>query len=248
MDRCFALVGTWGQRVAVGCIVATMAVHASNALGQRQWVQALADGGMAVCCGLASRLLRQWVHRPTAVMAPCAPLKPSSLPIASKNTGGPGGSGNAIAPIACPERKAISCFSAYRLCCRPRYMTNGCRAYPQAKEGRMDHYSLLYSLRSRAGQFLTWLIGSTQTRQQYQQSDRQQADGFLRSQDDPDARQRQAFTPDAGLTLRERFQAWAGHQAHQSDTQEHLRQHLDAQQRQQQQQQRQQRGGWGYGR
>jgi hypothetical protein len=110
----------------------------------------------------------------------------------------------------------------------------------------MDEMSFMQSLRLRTSQFLTWFIGSTQTRQQSTQSDRQQADGVLRGQDDPDARQRQSFMPDAGLTVRERFQAWAGSQGPQADTHERQRQFLERQQREQQH--RQQRGGWGHGR
>ncbi len=41
-------------------------------------------------------------------------------------------------------------------------------------------------------------------------SERQHANGFVRSLDDPDARYRHGAAQEAGLTLRERFQAWAG--------------------------------------
>ena len=101
----------------------------------------------------------------------------------------------------------------------------------------MDHDGHQHGLRHRAAQFLTWLIGSTQTREQYTQSDRQQADGFLRSQDDPDARHRQAFAAqEAAQTWRERFQAWGGQQGPAPDAQERQQQRVF------------QRGGWGHGR
>jgi hypothetical protein len=109
----------------------------------------------------------------------------------------------------------------------------------------MDEPSFMQSVRLRAAQFLTWFIGSTQTRQQSTQSDRQQADGVLRGQDDPDLRQRHAWGHDAGLTVRERFQAWGGSQSQQSEAQERFRQQQEWQQRHQQH--RQQRGGWRHG-
>jgi hypothetical protein len=110
----------------------------------------------------------------------------------------------------------------------------------------MDHQLFMQSLRNRANQFLVWFIGSIQTQQQYTQSDRQQRDGTLRGMDDPDARQRQAFTQDTGLSLRERFQAWGSSQGSQADTQARQQQALERQQWESQQ--RQQRGGWGHGR
>jgi hypothetical protein len=110
----------------------------------------------------------------------------------------------------------------------------------------MDQQAFLQNLRTRTAQLLTWFIGSTQTREQYQHSDRQQADGFLRSHDDPDVRQRSFAGQDAGLTFRERFQGWVGSQSSPSGTHEAQRQHLERQQREQQQ--RQQQGGWGHGR
>ena len=73
----------------------------------------------------------------------------------------------------------------------------------------MDHYRHQHELRSRAAQFLTWLLGSTQTQQPYTQSARQQADGFLPSQDAPEARHRHAVQ-EAAPMWRERLQAWAG--------------------------------------
>jgi type IV secretory pathway protease TraF len=109
----------------------------------------------------------------------------------------------------------------------------------------MDATSFMQSLRLRTSQFLTWFMGSTQTQQQYMQSDRKQRDGQIRSLDDPDAH-RQAFTQDTGLRLRERFQAWGGNQGPQTDPQAQQRQVWDRQQREAQQ--RQQRGGWGHGR
>jgi len=111
----------------------------------------------------------------------------------------------------------------------------------------MDYSSYQQGLRSRAAPCLTWVIGSTQTRAQYQHSDRQHAVGFLCSQDDPDVRQRQACAAqEAGLPLRERFQAWAGQQGLQPDAQERWPQHgLEVQQRWPQHWQQQ--GGWGRG-
>jgi hypothetical protein len=109
----------------------------------------------------------------------------------------------------------------------------------------MDEMSFMQSLRLRTSQFLTWFIGSTQTQQQYIQSDRQQRDGQIRSLDDPDAH-RQAFTQDSGLAWRERFQAWGGSQGSQTDPQAQQRHVWERQQHEAQQ--RQQRGGWGHGR
>lgn len=110
----------------------------------------------------------------------------------------------------------------------------------------MDQTSFMQSLRLRTAQCLTWFIGSTQTQQQVTQSDRQQRDGQIRSLEDPDARHRHGFSQDAGMSWRERFQAWGGSYSHQTDTQAQQRQVWERQQRETQQ--RQQRGGWGHGR
>jgi hypothetical protein len=110
----------------------------------------------------------------------------------------------------------------------------------------MDHQSFMQSLRLRTHQFLTWFLGSTQTQQQSTQRDRHQQDGVLRGLEDPDARQRHALGQDAGLSLRDRFQAWGGSQGSQADTQ--ARQQHGLAQHHREQQHRQQRGGWGHGR
>jgi hypothetical protein len=111
----------------------------------------------------------------------------------------------------------------------------------------MDFSTFTQTVQLRTAQFLTWFIGSIQTHQQYQQSERLQRDGPMRSQQDPDTHQRHAWEHDGGLTLRERFQAWGGSQSQPSDAQERFRQQHEWQQRAQHQQ-RQQRGGWGHGR
>jgi hypothetical protein len=54
----------------------------------------------------------------------------------------------------------------------------------------MDESSYHLSLRQRISQVFLHVLGWAQTRDQTRQSDRQQADGFVRSPDDPDARQR----------------------------------------------------------
>jgi hypothetical protein len=54
----------------------------------------------------------------------------------------------------------------------------------------MDYASYTASLRQRTAQLFTRFLGWFQTSDQALQRDRQQSDGFVRSQDDPDTRQR----------------------------------------------------------
>jgi hypothetical protein len=112
----------------------------------------------------------------------------------------------------------------------------------------MDRNYYSHSMRYRASQFLSWFIGFTQTQQQQQQSDRQQADGVVRSGDDPDTRQRAARSQDSGPSVWERLQSWATGASGQASALDALHRQLDAQRRAQEQiRHQQQRGGRGYG-
>jgi hypothetical protein len=118
----------------------------------------------------------------------------------------------------------------------------------QGKDLYMTPHYFQHGMRYRASQFLSWLIGWSQTQQHHLQSNRQQADGLLRGSDDPDTRSRLARTQDLGQSLWQRLQAGTPWQA--SSTIDALARQLDTYRRTQEQlrQQVQQRGGWGHGR
>jgi hypothetical protein len=109
------------------------------------------------------------------------------------------------------------------------------------------HY-VQHGMRYRASQFLSWLIGWTQTQQHHHQSHRQQADGLIRGSEDPDSRSRLARTQELGQSVWQRLQAGTPWQA--SSALDALARQFDATRRTQEQlrQQVQQRGGWGHGR
>ena len=107
------------------------------------------------------------------------------------------------------------------------------------KDLYMDKHSYEHGLRHRASQILLWCIGSTQTRQQRQQSARQQADGCQRGGDDPDARLRHALSTEPGQSWWQRLGALTFGQADASTHISGIQRRLFDQQ---------QRGGWGHGR
>jgi hypothetical protein len=115
------------------------------------------------------------------------------------------------------------------------------------KDLYMDKHYYEHGLRNRASRILLWFIGSHQTRQQWQQSDRQQADGWQHGGDDPDARLRRTLSVDQGQSFWQRLGALTfGGSSSASSASESQRRFFDQQQRQQRE--RQQRGGWGHGR
>jgi hypothetical protein len=118
----------------------------------------------------------------------------------------------------------------------------------QGKDLYMTPHYFQHGMRYRASQFLSWLIGWTQTQQQHHQSHRQQADGLIRGSEDPDSRSRLARTQELGQSVWQRLQAGTPWQA--SSALDALARQFDATRRTQEQlrQQFQQRGGWGHGR
>ena len=118
------------------------------------------------------------------------------------------------------------------------------------KDLYMTPHYVQQGMRSRASQFLSWLIGRTQTQQQHVQSTRQQADGLIRGSEDPDSRSRLFRTQDAGLSAWDRWRDWSTSGASQASALDALFRHFEAHRRTQEQlrQQIQQRGGWGHGR
>lgn len=120
----------------------------------------------------------------------------------------------------------------------------------QGKDLYMTSHYFQHGMRYRASQFLSWLIGWTQTRQQHVQSTRQQADGLIRGSEDPDSRSRLLRTQDVGLSVWDRLRDWSTGGASQASALDALFRQFEAHRRTQEQlrQQVYQRGGWGHGR
>ena len=75
----------------------------------------------------------------------------------------------------------------------------------------MDHTSFMQDWHHRAAQFLSRVIGFVQTQHQSFHADRHQSDGFLRSGDDPDARQRQLWEQHQRFSHHQQQQGVWGH-------------------------------------
>ena len=75
----------------------------------------------------------------------------------------------------------------------------------------MHHDSFQQGLRQRIAQVWTWLRGRAQTREPYTQRARQQADGYVRGQQDPDATQRQTMQHREDVERHQHHQRGRGH-------------------------------------